>query len=175
MAPTPQSFTASGRYLSLPPSLLQSSFSYSPSSQPSRSSSDSTCTTSQLLLPPWILARRVPTPPSQLSSAILVPLAMNGLKYTSRCASWYAPPHETTVRSRAMTPAETTPARAATIASFSDGRCMMFVLLGVDRLLFPRKSTAMLGCPGQLDRTADRRQAMRFVDRPLDREILVAR
>ena len=51
------------------PMAAQSIFSNRPSSQPSSSSSLSTCTTSQLLAPDWILARSTPTPPSQLSSS----------------------------------------------------------------------------------------------------------
>jgi hypothetical protein len=75
MAPTPQSWTAAGRYWSLPPIFDQSSFSNSPSSQPRASSSASTCTTSQLALPPSTLARSTPTPPSHDSAVILMPVA----------------------------------------------------------------------------------------------------
>src|SRR5262249_20446597 len=80
-------------------------------------SSDSAWTASHLLAPLWMLARSTPMPPSQLSSTILTLLfSMNGLKYTSFCASWYAPPHETTDRSRAPALAAT-PRPNATISA----------------------------------------------------------
>src|SRR3954464_14623029 len=81
MAPTPHSWTAAGMNLSLPPRADQSICSNNPSSQPSASSSASTCTTSQLELPPSTLARSAPTPPFQLSSTTLVPVFLeNGSK-----------------------------------------------------------------------------------------------